>query len=193
MTEQNIIVDAERKAVDFVRVALGVGGLIAFVIGLLIIFNPVASGTIMLKIVAIVLACYLVIAGAVFIGAMIFSKTMGGWRRVGSAVLGLLYLIAGIFVFGHLDNMAAALALFLSIFIGVVWIVEGVLSFGAAKTAKSKTWTIIYGIVSIIAGLVLVIAPLMSAVTLWLLLGIGMAVMGLVQVIRAFTLNPKKR
>lgn len=187
MSEESILVESERKAVDIVRVVMGVGGLIAFVLGLLIIFNPVESGTIMMTIVAVVLGCYLVIAGFVFLGAMIFSKTMGGWRRFGTALLGLLYLIAGIFVFGHLDSMAAALALFLSIFIGITWIFEGIMAFTAVKDARSKTWTIIYGIVSILAGLVLVLSPLLAVVTLWLILGIAMAVMGLVQIIRAFT------
>ena len=191
MTEQqeSIIVESERKAVDIVRVLLGVGGLIALVVGLLIIFNPVASGVIAMNIAAIVLACYLVVAGFVFLGSMMFSKTMGGWRRLGVALLGLLCLIAGILTFGHLDSMAVALALFLAIFIGVTWIFEGIMSFAAAKSSPSKTWTIIYGVISVIAGLVLVFSPALGAVTLWLILGVAMVVMGVVQIVRTVTLK----
>jgi uncharacterized membrane protein HdeD (DUF308 family) len=117
---------------------------------------------------------------------------MSGWRRVGNAVLGLLYLIAGIIVFGNLGATAAVLTAVLSIFIGVLWIFEGIMSFAAARESKSKTWSIIYGSVSIIAGIVLIVTPLAAAVTLWLLVGISMAIMGVVQIVRAFTLKPAK-
>jgi len=134
----------------------------------------------------------MVIAGLVFLGSMIFSKVMSGWRRVGNALLGLLYLIAGIIIFANLGTTAAVLTVFLSIFIGVVWIFEGIMSFAAAKESPSKTWSIIYGIVSLIAGIVLIVTPLVAAVTLWILVGAAMAVMGVVQIVRAFTLKPAK-
>lgn len=192
MSEQETIVIDGRKATDVIRTIMGVGGLVALVIGVLILINPVESGAVMMKFVAIVLAIYMVIAGIVFLGSMIFSKTMGGWRRVGNAVLGLLYLIAGIIIFGNLGATAAALTMVLSIFIGILWIFEGIMSFAAARESKSKTWSIIYGIVSIIAGIVLIVTPLVAAVTLWILVGASMAVMGVVQIVRAFTLKSAK-
>ena len=71
----------------------------------------------------------------------------------------------------------------LSIFIGILWIFEGIMSFAAARESKSKTWSIIYGIVSIIAGIVLIVTPLIAAVTLWILVGASLAVMGVVQIL----------
>lgn len=192
MSQQESIMIDDRKSVDIVRTIMGIGGLVALVLGVLILFNPVESGTVMMTVVAVILAIYMVVAGLVFLGAMVFSKTMSGWRRVGNAVLGLLYLIVGIIVFGNLENTAIVLAAFLSIFIGVTWIIEAILAFAAAKHSSSKTWSIIYGIVGIIAGLVLIIFPFMGAVTLWILLGASLAVLGLVQIIRAFTIKPKK-
>lgn len=192
MSEQETIVLDARKSTDILRVVMGVGGLVALVIGVLILINPVASGAVMMKFVSIVLAIYMVIAGLVFLGSMIFSKAMSGWRRVGNALLGLLYLIAGIIIFANLGTTAAVLTAFLSIFIGVVWIFEGIMSFAAAKESPSKTWSIIYGIISLIAGIVLIVTPLVAAVTLWILVGASMAVMGVVQIVRAFTLKPAK-
>ncbi len=192
MSEQETIVIDGRKATDVVRTIMGVGGLVALVIGVLILMNPVESGAVMMKFVAIIFAIYMVVAGLVFLGSMIFSKTMGGWRRVGNAVLGLLYLIAGIIIFGNLGATAAVLTAVLSIFIGILWIFEGIMSFAAARESKSKTWSIIYGIVSIIAGIVLIVTPLVAAVTLWILVGASLAVMGVVQIVRAFTLKPAK-
>jgi len=192
MSEQETIVVDGRKATDLVRTIMGIGGLVALVIGVLILINPVQSGAVMMKVIAVILGIYLVIAGLVFLGSMVFSKTMSGWRRVGNAVLGLLYLIAGIIVFGNVENTAVVLAAFLSIFIGVMWIFEGVMAFASAKSSPSKVWSIIYGIISIIAGLVLIFSPILGAVTLWIILGASMAVMGLIQIIRAFTLKPAK-
>lgn len=193
MTEQEttIIVD-DRKAVDVVRTLMGVGGLVALVVGVLILVNPVASGAVMMKFVAILFAVYMVVAGLVYIGTMIFSKTMGAWHRVGNAVLGLLYLIAGIIVFGNLGTTAAVLTAVLSVFIGILWIIEGILAFASVKDAPKKAWGIIYGIISIIAGLVLIITPLVAAVTLWMLIGASMVVMGIVQIVRAFSVKVPK-
>lgn len=192
MSEQETIVADDRKATDLVRTIMGIGGLVALVIGVLILINPAQSGAVMMTVIAIILGIYLVIAGLVFLGSMVFSKAMSGWRRVGNALLGLLYLIAGIIVFGNVESTAVVLAAFLSVFIGVTWIFEGVLAFASAKSSPSKTWSIIYGIFSIIAGLVLIFSPILGAVTLWIILGASMAVMGLIQVIRAFTLKPAK-
>ena len=123
---------------------------------------------------------------------MIFSKTMSCWRRVGNAVRGLLYRIAGIIVFGNLGATAAVMTAVLSILIGIVWIIEGILAFAAARQSPSKTWSIIFGIISILAGIVLIVAPLVAAVTLWVFVGISLAIMGVVQIVRAFTLKAPK-
>lgn len=190
MSEQETIVVDGRKATDLLRTVMGIGGLVALVVGLLIIFNPVQSGAAVMTFVAIILAIYMVVAGLVFLGSIIFSKTMSGWRRAGNAVLGLIYLVVGIIVFGNLENTAAVLAAFLSIVIGVGWIFEGVLAFASVKQSRSKTWSIIYGIISVIAGIVLIFSPILGAVTLWIILGASMVAMGLIQIVRAFTLKP---
>ncbi|NLB47411.1 MAG: hypothetical protein GX814_06710 [Microbacteriaceae bacterium] len=180
-----------KRAINAVRITLGVGGLVALVVGLLILFNPVGSGVVAMQIVTVIFAIYFVIAGLVYIGSMVFSRDMSGWRRVGYALLGLLYLIAGIVAFGNINAFAAVLATFLAIFIGVVWVFEGVLAFTAVKQSPAKALTVIYGIVSIIAGIVLIFSPIFGAVTLWIILGISLVVMGLVQIIRAFQMKLK--
>lgn len=180
----------QHRAFDGLRTALGVGGLVAVVLGALILFFPVKSGAVAMQIVAAVMAAYALVAGVVYVGSAIFGRTLGGWARVGHIVLGLLYVAGGVIMMVNLGSTAAVLALFLSFTVGFLWMLEGVTALTAMKHSKSKTWTIIYAIVSIIAGLTLVLSPLMGVVTLWLLLGISMVVMGLVQVVRAFRLKP---
>ncbi len=174
------------RLVDAVRTMLGLGGLIALVVGILIMVNPVKSGAIMMQIVAVIVAVYAVGVGAVYLGSAIFSKTMKGWPRVGYGLLGLLYIIGAIILFANLAATAALITVFLSVLIGVLWIFEGVVAFTTLKGSGHKVLSVIYAIVSIVAGLVLIFAPLMAAVTLWLLLGISMIVLGAIQVVRAF-------
>lgn len=180
----------QHRAYDGLRTALGVGGLVAVVLGALILFFPVKSGAVAMQIVAAVMAAYALISGLVYIGSAIFGRTLGGWARVGHIVLGLLYVAGGVIMFANLGSAAAVLALFLSFTVGFLWMLEGITAFTLMKQSANKAWTVIYGILSIIAGLTLLLSPLMGVVVLWLLLGISMVVMGLVQAIRAFKLKP---
>lgn len=189
MSDKDPLVEVEGRTVDAVRIMLGLGGLIALILGILIMVNPLKSGAIMMQIVAVVVALYMVGVGAVYLGSAIFSKTMKGWPRTGNAILGLLYIVAGIILFANLAAAAAVIAVLLSILIGVLWIIEGVLAFTTLKTTGHRVLTVVYGIVSLIAGLVLIFSPLLGAVTLWLLIGISMVVMGAIQVVRAFSVK----
>jgi uncharacterized membrane protein HdeD (DUF308 family) len=175
-----------QRAGDGVRTAFGVGGLIAIVLGLLIILFPGKTGAVAMQIVAAVMAAYALVVGVVYIGSAVFSRALGGWARTGHILLGVLYVIGGVVMMVNLGATAAVLAMFLSVTIGVLWLFEGVMAFTVVKQSGNKTWTVIYGIISVIAGLSLMLSPLLGAVTLWLLLGISMVVMGVVQVVRAF-------
>ncbi|MGO1538949.1 MAG: HdeD family acid-resistance protein [Leucobacter sp.] len=171
---------------DGIRTAFGVGGLIAIVIGLLILFYPGKSAVVSMTIVAGILAAYALVTGAVYVGSAIFSKSQGGWARTGHIVLGLLYVVAGVVLMVNLTATGGFLALFLAIVIGVMWMMEGITALFTLSQNPNRVWTIIYSIISIIAGLTLAFSPLMGAITLWWLLGIGLVVMGVVQVVRAF-------
>lgn len=189
MTETDLLDDTRRRAVDAVRIMLGLGGLISLILGILIMVNPVKSGAIMMQIVAVVVALYMVGVGVVYLGAAVFSKSMKGWPRTGNVVLGILYVIAGIILFSNLAATAAVLTMFISIMIGVMWILEGFLVFSTVKSSGHRALAVVYGIISVIAGLVLILSPLLAAVTLWLLIGISMVVLGAIQVARAFSVN----
>jgi uncharacterized membrane protein HdeD (DUF308 family) len=98
---------------------------------------------------------------------------------------GLVY--AGLGIFSNLTATKLWLAVFVSVFIGIAWIIEGIVSLSTLSDAKSKGWTIFFAIVSVIAGLYLLFSPLWGAVVLWWLLGIMLIVMGILNIIRAFT------
>jgi uncharacterized membrane protein HdeD (DUF308 family) len=174
---------AEKSAVNGIRTALGVGGILALIVGILILVWPGKTASVVTAIIAI----YAIAAGLVYAGLGIFSKTKGGWARVGHIVLGLLFIIAGIIMFANLQAATGWFALFFAILVGIMWIVEGIVALSTLGDASSKGWSIFFAIISIIAGIVLLFSPLYSALVLWWLLGIALVVLGIINIIRAFT------
>ena len=168
-----------------IRVALAVSGVLALLAGIALLVWPVKSAVI----VTAIFASYLIVAGVVYIGLGIFSRAKGGWSRVGHIVLGLLYIVAGVIAFFNLNVAAATLALVVVIFIGVSWIVDGVVALSLLGSDGSRVWTLIYAILSIIAGIIVLFSPVIAGFALWLLLGISLVVLGIVQIIRAITLG----
>ncbi|KAM9862033.1 HdeD family acid-resistance protein [Leucobacter sp. BZR 635] len=176
----------EARATDGARVLFGVGGLIAIVLGLFVIFAPKTTAGVTLTFLAALIGAYAIVTGIVYFGTAIFSRGVGGWSRVGHILLGILYIVGGVIIMSNLMFAGVVTALMFSIMVGMLWIFEGILAFATASKSQSKVWSIIYGIISLIAGVVLLLSPMMGAVTLWWLLGISMVVLGVVQVVRAF-------
>jgi uncharacterized membrane protein HdeD (DUF308 family) len=174
---------AARTAVNGIRTALGIGGVVALVVGILILVWPARTAAVVTAIIAI----YAIVGGLVYAGLGIFAKTMGGWARVGHIILGVLFIIAGIIALMELGQTTAWLALFLGILVGIMWIVEGIVSLSTLGNARSKGWTVFFAILSIIAGIILLFSPVWGAAVLWWLLGISLVVLGIIQIIRAFT------
>lgn len=176
-------VPVARAAVNGIRTALGLSGAIALIVGILILVWPGRTAVVVTAIIAV----YAIVGGLVYAGLGIFSKTMGGWSRVGHIVLGLLYVIAGVIAFFNLGMTAAWLAVFIGLLVGIMWIVEGIVALTTLGDATSKGWTIFFAILSIVAGIVLIFSPLWGALVLWWLLAISLVVLGIIQIVRAFT------
>ncbi|MGM7677842.1 HdeD family acid-resistance protein [Microbacterium sp. A94] len=168
-----------------IRVTLAVSGIVALIAGIVLLVWPLKTA----MIVTAIIASYLIIAGLVYIGLGIFSGKKGGWVRVGHILLGLLYIVAGIMAYVNLQAATVTLALVTAIFLGVSWIVDGIVSLSLLNRDGSKAWTIIYAILSIAAGVIVIFSPLLAAVALWWVLGITLVVLGILQIVRAITLG----
>jgi uncharacterized membrane protein HdeD (DUF308 family) len=175
--------EAEKSAVNGIRTALGVGGVLAIIVGILILVWPGKTAAV----VTVIIAIYAIAAGLVYAGLGIFSKTKGGWARVGHIALGILFIIAGVVALFNIGQTTAWLALFLGILIGIMWIVEGIVALSTLGDAASKGWSIFFAILSIIAGIIVLFAPVWGVVVLWWLLGISLIVLGIINIVRAFT------
>jgi uncharacterized membrane protein HdeD (DUF308 family) len=177
---------AEKSAVNGIRTAFGVGGVVALVVGILILVWPGHTAAVITAIIAI----YAIIVGLVYGGLGIFARTMKGWPRVGHIVLGLLFVIGGVIALFNLRATTAWFAVFLGIFIGIMWIIEGIVALTTLSSARSKAWSIFFAILSIIAGIVVLFSPFWGSVVLWWLFGISLVVLGIIQIVRAFTFKP---
>lgn len=178
--------DAEtltRSAVNSIRVSLGISGVVALLIGILITFWPGGAAAA----ITVLLAIYLLIAGLAYIGVGIFAKGIGGGARALDIILGVLFVIGAVIAFANIAATAASLAVLIGLLVGIAWIIEGVVTLVQLGDARSKTWAVFFGVLSIIAGIVLLISPLWGALVLFLLAGLSLIILGIVQIVRAFT------
>lgn len=173
---------AEKSAVNGIRTALGVAGVLSVIVGILILAWPGKTAMVVTAIIAI----YAIAGGLVYAGLGIFSRNKGGWARLGHIALGILFIIAGVVALINLGQTTAWLAVFVGILVGIMWIVEGIVALSTLGDASSKGWSIFFAILSIVAGIVLLFSPLYIAL-LWWLLGIALIVLGIINVVRAFT------
>ena len=171
-----------------IRVAIGVGGLLALIVGVLILVWPDKTAMVVTAIIAV----YAIAAGLVYAGLGIFTKGRGGWSRVGHILLGLLFVLAGVIALMNLGQTAVFLAVLIGILVGIMWIVEGVVALSTLRDAPSIGWSIAYAILSVVAGIVLLFAPLWGAVLLWWILGVSLVVLGVVNIVRGFRYGSKR-
>lgn len=173
----------DKSEVNAIRIALGIGGVLALITGIVILVWP---GRVVMVATAII-AIYAIAVGLAYAGLGIFAKAKGGWSRIGHILLGVMFIISGIVAFSNLGAAAGWLAIFLGVLVGTMWIVEGVVALLTLGQTTSNVWTLVFATLSVIAGILLVISPLMAPVVLLWMLGISAIVLGIAQIIRAFT------
>jgi uncharacterized membrane protein HdeD (DUF308 family) len=171
-----------KEATNVVRTTLGISGAVALIVGIMITFWPKNSAVAL----TVILGIYLIIAGLAYVGLGIFSKGISGGARALDIILGVLFVIGGVLAVANPTESAVVVGIFLGVLIGILWIVEGIVALVQSSDAPSRGWAIFFGILSIIAGIVLLFSPL-YVVVLWWILGIGLIVLGIMQIVRAFT------
>ncbi|MEA5154814.1 HdeD family acid-resistance protein [Raineyella sp.] len=176
------------KASTIIRTAWGVGGLVALVIGVLLLVWPGKTA----DVVAAIIAIYAIVTGLVYLGLGIFAKRYGVWVRIGHLVLGALFIVGGVIALANLRATTLVLAAVLGITIGILWIIEGVTALTLLRGVPSKVWVIIYAVITIIAGVILLFSPIYGALALWWLLGISLVVMGAIQIVRALRFSAER-
>lgn len=180
--------DIFQQATSKARTGLFIFGLITLLAGVAILVWPGKTA----EIVTGIFAVYTIIAGTVYFGAGIFSEGLGFGARIWRLILGALFVVAGVVALSNLAAFSAAFFVIMAIMIGATWIYEGVLTFSNLSDSASKGWGILFGILSIVAGGIIVIGSFTSAggaaasaVMLWWAIGMAAVIYGFAEMIAA--------
>ena len=171
------------KAIKGLRIAFGVSGAAALILGVILLLWPTKT----LAVVAVFLGINFVLTGAIKIAIGIFSHSLSAGTRILDVLLGLFILVAGIIALRNSAATGEALMIFTVIMIGIGWIIEGIIAMAEAGKSSSRLWAIIFGAISVSAGVVVLAIPTWTAAWLLLITAIMLIVLGVVGLIRAFT------
>jgi uncharacterized membrane protein HdeD (DUF308 family) len=135
---------------------------------------------------AIVFGVQLIVAGIYRLVAAFAAPDEPTGTRVMLGVLGVLSLIIGLYAVRHVLLTIVALALLLGIF----WVANGVIElFTAFSNREASGWLVAMGIVSIIAGVLLLAIPGLSLVVMVFLIGAWLIFFGVMQTALALRLR----
>jgi len=172
-----------KSAIKGLRLAFGISGAVALILGIVLLFWPTKT----LAVVAIFLGINFLITGAVKVALGIFTYGLSAGMRILDILFGLIILVAGIVAIKNSAATGEVLLIFTVIIIGIAWIIEGILAIVESGRTASRTWAILFGGLSIVAGIVVLVVPTWSAVWLLLITGISLIILGIVGIVRAFS------
>jgi len=149
-------------------------GVITLVLGLIVTFYPSAT----LNVISVLFGL-LLIASGIFHLIRVFGGSED--HRVWMGISGLLLLVIGVVLLRHLHLTVALIGLI----IGITWIVQGVIALivsfsGGAR--EGRGWWILFGIFSLVGGIVITALPTESVKVLAVLIGIWFIIQGLFEI-----------
>ena len=156
-------------------------GVVTLILGLIVTFHPTTS----LNVIAVLLGILMILSG-IFHLIRVFDPRER--HRVWLGIAGLLFIVIGVILIRHLHLTRSILGLV----IGLTWIVQGLTALIGGISGgvrEGRAWWIIFGVVSLIAGIVVVSAPASSLDVLATLLGIWFVIMGIFEIIGGFLIR----
>src|SRR6201990_1739049 len=156
-----------------------VSGLLAVILGIMVIAWPGIS----ILVAAILFGAYLLVPG-IAQGVMAFSLHVTAGGRILLFISGAAALILAVLAFRHFGEGYAVLLL--AIWIGVGFVLRGVATTVAAisdPTLPGRGWQIFLGVISLIAGIVVIASPFESIITLAIVVGVWLVIIGVFEVV----------
>ncbi|MFE5815798.1 HdeD family acid-resistance protein [Streptomyces sp. NPDC056479] len=164
-----------------------VTGVASLVLGVLILVWPDAS----LRVAGILFGLYLLVSG-VFQLIAAFGTHRTTSLRVLAFVSGALSILLGLFCF----RGAMQSTLLLALWIGIGWLIRGITQSLAAASDQSvpaRGWQILLGVVTFLAGIVLIVSPVESVTVLMVLGGCWLVAVGLIEIVTSLRLRGTAR
>ncbi|MEU2507396.1 HdeD family acid-resistance protein [Streptomyces sp. NPDC007863] len=167
--------------------ALLLAGVVALVLGVLVLVWPGAS----LLAAGVLFGLYLLFSGVMQLIAA-FGTHATTSLRVLAFISGALSILLGLFCF----RGATQSILLLALWIGIGWLFRGITQTVAAASdpaMPARGWQVFLGIVSAVAGVVLIVSPLESVAVLTLLGGIWLIAVGAAEIVTAFQIRSRAK
>jgi uncharacterized membrane protein HdeD (DUF308 family) len=158
-----------------------VAGLLTIVLGAIVLAWPGPS----ILVASTLFGVYLLLSGLTEL-FLAFTLPRSAAIRVMLFISGALSLVLAILSFRHFGDAYAVLLL--SLWIGIGFIFQGVtgVAAGVSETdLPGRGWYVVAGIISAIAGLVVLVWPFDSIAVLTLAAGIWLVVIGITQIVQA--------
>jgi uncharacterized membrane protein HdeD (DUF308 family) len=158
-------------------------GALAVILGVVMLVWPGPS----IVVAAGLFGVYLVMSGVAMVILAFALPAASGAIRFLYFISGAVSVILGILAFRHFGEGYAILLL--AIWIAVGFIFRGVSAVALAISYPrfpGRGWSIFFGIISTLAGVVVLAYPFDSIVTLALVVGIWLIILGVMEVISAF-------
>ncbi|EPQ47980.1 membrane protein [Mycobacterium pseudoshottsii JCM 15466] len=155
-------------------------GILSLILGALILAWPGIS----VLVAAVAFGVYLILTGIAQV-MFAFSLHVSAGSRILLFISGAASLILAVLAFRHFGNAV----LLLAIWIGIGFIFRGVATTVSAisdPTLPGRGWSIFIGVISLIAGVVVMGAPFESIITLAIVVGVWLVVIGAFEVVSSF-------
>jgi len=156
-------------------------GVLSLILGLIVAFHPTGS----LNVLAVLIGIFMILSGIFHLVRVFDSRES---HRIWLGIAGLLLIVIGVILIRHLHLTRALIGLI----IGLTWIVQGVtalLGGIAGGPREGRGWWIAFGVISLIAGIVVTATPTDSLTVLAVLVGIWSIIMGIFEIVGAFLLR----
>ncbi|MGA1837176.1 DUF308 domain-containing protein [Herbiconiux sp. 11R-BC] len=177
--------DITATAARWLKGGLWLRAILSVVLGIVILVLAFTNPATIAITVAWLFAIYFWIVGLVRVVSGIVNNSVTGGIRALNIILGVLLIVAGVVAIRNPVVSLIALALV----IGFSWIIEGVMAVMETAKDSSKWFGTILGVVSVVAGIVVIFLPLESIGILVLFSGIALIVTGIFSAITAVTLG----
>jgi uncharacterized membrane protein HdeD (DUF308 family) len=167
-------------------------GLVTLVIGALLVAATTAS----LAVIAVLLGAVMIVTGIWYVVRALSGRE--DHERAWRGVCGVVFVLVGLAL---LRDLSLSIAL-IGLLIGFTWVIQGVLmlmeSFSSArKHARgggwASGWTMFFGVISLIAGIVVIASPIASVAVLTIFLGIWLIILGAIEIGGSFVLRHAAR
>jgi uncharacterized membrane protein HdeD (DUF308 family) len=160
-------------------------GLLTIVLGVMVLLWPGPS----ILVASTMFGVYLLVSGFVEL-FLAFTLPRSAATRVMLFLTGALSVVLAILSFRHFGDAYAVLLL-------ALWIGTGFIMLGVSETAVAlserelpgRGWYVVLGIMSVIAGGVVLVWPFDSVVVLTIVSGVSLIILGVIQIVQAFQIR----